>query len=59
MKIENAENKLKIVRKEKSQYYFINNVYVYCTETSVINQGDKFGFMVPEMEFCGWNDFKI
>ena len=56
---ENAENKLKIVKKGSMQYYFINDVYVYCTETSVTSQGDKFGFMVPGNAVLWLDDFKI
>ena len=56
---ENAENKLKIVKKGSMQYYFINDVYVYCTETSVTSQGDKFGFMVSGNGVLWLDDFKI
>lgn len=56
---ENVENKLKIVKKGNMQYYFINDVYVYCTETSVTSQGDKFGFIVPGNAVLWLDDFKI
>jgi len=42
-----GKNKLKIVKIGKLLYYFINNVYTYCSEMEVIENGNRFGFMVP------------
>lgn len=42
-----GKNKLKIVKIGKILYYFINNVYTYCSEMEVIENGNRFGFMVP------------
>ncbi len=58
IKVDGA-NKLKIVKKGSMQYYFINNVYVYRSETSVQYQGDKFGFMVPGNAIVWLDDFRI
>lgn len=42
-----GKNKLKVVKIGKLLYYFINNVYTYCSEMEVIENGNRFGFMVP------------
>lgn len=42
-----GKNKLKVVKIGKLLYYFINNVYTYSSEMEVIENGNRFGFMVP------------
>lgn len=42
-----GKNKLKVVKIGKILYYFINNVYTYCSEMEVTENGNRFGFMVP------------
>ena len=54
-----AENKLTVMRKDNMLYYFINDVYVYCSEPEITNDGDQFGFIVPPGATVWLNDFEI
>ena len=40
-------NKLKILKKATMLYYFINDVYVYCSEMELTDSRMDFGFIVP------------
>lgn len=40
-------NKLKILKKATMLYYFINDVYVYCSEMELTGSQVDFGFIVP------------
>jgi len=42
-----AKNKLKVLKISNMLYYFINNVYCYCSEMEAKDAGKHFGFMVP------------
>lgn len=55
----NTENKLKVVKINDMMYYFINNIYVYCTEIEVKSAGFHYGFSVPGMSTVWIDNFKI
>ncbi|MDD3323069.1 MAG: hypothetical protein PHS59_16665 [Paludibacter sp.] len=57
--IKNGDNKLKIVKIGDLLYYFINNVYEYCSEMETIESGDSFGFIVPPNGTVLLDNFKI
>lgn len=40
-------NKLFVFKKGTMLYYFINDVYVYCSEIEITESGKYFGFIVP------------
>ena len=40
-------NKLFVFKKGTMLYYFINDVYVYCSEIEITESGKHFGFIVP------------
>lgn len=40
-------NKLFVLKKGTMLYYFINDVYVYCSEIEITESGKYFGFIVP------------
>lgn len=40
-------NKLLVLKKGTMLYYFINDVYVYCSEIEITESGKHFGFIVP------------
>jgi hypothetical protein len=42
-----SQNTLKVVKIGQLLYYFINNIYSYCSEMETKDNGNKFGFMVP------------
>ena len=42
-----GKNTLKVVKTGTMLYYFINNVYSYCSEIEVKSSGYQFGFLVP------------
>lgn len=42
-----GRNKLKIFKTGTMLYYFINDVYSYCSEIETATSGSHFGFMVP------------
>jgi len=42
-----GKNTLKVVKIKQMLYYFINNVYGYCSEIEATESGNNFGFMVP------------
>lgn len=44
----NGNNKLKVVKIGEILYYFINNVYEYCSEIETTESGTSFGFIVPK-----------
>ncbi len=45
--IAGRNNKLKVIKINNMLYYFINNIYSYCSEIEAKNIGNHFGFMVP------------
>lgn len=45
--VPNGRNKLKVIKSGNMLYYFINNVYCYCSEMEIKGSGNHFGFMVP------------
>jgi hypothetical protein len=45
--IPTSGNKLKIFKTGKMLYYFINNVYSYCSEIETQVDGTQYGFVVP------------
>lgn len=45
--ITNGANKLKVFKIKDKLYYFINNVYSYCSEIEAKKDGFHYGFMVP------------
>jgi len=45
--IPSGNNRMKIVKSGEMLYYFINDVYCYCSEMEVKDSGFYFGFIVP------------
>jgi len=45
--LQGGKNTLKVLKKGTMLYYFINDVYSYCSEAEVTSSGTKFGFLVP------------
>jgi len=54
-----AKNKLKVVKINNMLYYFINNVYCYCSEMEAKDSGNHFGFMVPPKAVLWLDNFCI
>lgn len=52
-------NTLKIVRLSNVLYYFINDKYVYSTESELIDSGNHFGFIVPSKSKLWLDDMQI
>lgn len=52
-------NKIKVIQKASKLYYFINDVYVYCSESELKNSGNSFGFLTPANAVVWLNDMKI
>ncbi len=52
-------NILKIVRLSNILYYFINDKYVYSTESELIDSGNYFGFIVPSKSKLWLDDMQI
>ena len=52
-------NKIKVIQKASKLYYFINDVYVYCSESELKDNGSSFGFLVPANAVAWLNDMKI
>ncbi len=52
-------NILKIVRLSNILYYFINDKYVYSTESELIDSGNHFGFIVPSKSKLWLDDMQI
>ena len=57
--IKGGKNILKVVKIGKMLYYFINNVYCYCSEMETKQSGNHFGFMVPSKGTVWIDNFKI
>ncbi len=57
--IANGNNKLKIIKIGTLQYYFINDVYTYCSEIETTGSGDHFGFVVPSKGTVWIDNFTI
>lgn len=54
-----GNNKLKIFKIGQMLYYFINNVYCYCSEIEATSNLNEFGFMVPSMGKIWIDNFKV
>jgi len=54
-----GKNKLKVFKSGKMLYYFINNVYSYCSEMETQTSGYYFGFMVPPLGVVFVDDLSI
>jgi len=54
-----GKNILKVVKIGQMLYYFINNVYCYCSEMETKQSGNHFGFMVPSKGTVWLDNFKI
>jgi hypothetical protein len=52
-------NKLTIMQKKGMLYYYVNDVYVYCSESWLSGTGKQFGFLVPPRATVWLNDLKI
>ena len=52
-------NKLKVFKIGTLIYYFINNVYCYCSEIEATANLNQFGFMVPPQGTLWLDNFKI
>lgn len=52
-------NKLKVFKIGTLIYYFINNVYCYCSEIEASANLNQFGFMVPPQATLWLDNFKI
>ena len=52
-------NKLFVLKKGTMLYYFINDVYVYCSEIEITESGKHFGFIVPSKGTVWLNDMRI
>ena len=53
------ENDLKIVKIGRMMYFFVNNVYVYCTEVDDSLLGTNFGFIVSPGDNLWLDDMRI
>jgi len=54
-----GKNTLKVVKIKQMLYYFINNVYGYCSEIEATESGTNFGFMTPPNGIIWLDDFTI
>ena len=54
-----GNNKLKVFKIGQMLYYFINNVYSYCSEIEAKNDLNEFGFMVPSLGTVWLDNFQI
>lgn len=54
-----GKNKLKVVKAGTMLYYFINNVYCYCSEMETTQSGYNYGFMVPSNGTVWVDNFTI
>jgi hypothetical protein len=52
-------NKLKIIKLNNILYYFINDMYVYQTESAIHGAGRNFGFIAPAFSTLYIDNFKI
>lgn len=57
--IPGGNNKLKIFKIGQMLYYFINNVYCYCSEIEAKSDLNEFGFMVPSLGTVWIDNFRI
>lgn len=57
--VPNGGNKLKVTKSGNMLYYFINNVYSYCSEIETKISGTHFGFMVPAKGVVLLDNFRI
>jgi len=57
--IPQGNNKLKVFKIGKMIYYFINNIYCYCSEMEVAESGRHFGFLVPPKGVVLLDNFSI
>lgn len=55
----NGRNKLKVFKIGDMLYYFINNVYSYCSEIESTESGLHYGFMVPPKGVVLLDNFSI
>ncbi len=54
-----GKNHLKVLKIGQMLYYFINNVYCYCSEITTTQSGAQFGFMVPANGTVWIDNFSI
>jgi len=54
-----GKNTLKVVKIKQLLYYFINNVYGYCSEIEATESGTNFGFMTPPNGTIWLDNFTI
>lgn len=54
-----SSNKLKVIKQGSMLYYFVNDVYLYCSEMEITGPGNQFGFMVPANAGVLLDDFTI
>jgi hypothetical protein len=54
-----GKNHLKVLKIGQMLYYFINNVYCYCSEITTTQSGTQFGFMVPANGTVWIDNFSI
>ena len=54
-----GKNKLKVVKAGTMLYYFINNIYCYCSEMETTQSGYNYGFMVPSNGTVWVDNFTI
>jgi hypothetical protein len=54
-----GNNKLKVFKIGQMLYYFINNVYCYCSEIVANSSLNEFGFMVPSLGTVWIDNFQI
>lgn len=52
-------NRIRVVNRASKLYYFINDVYVYCSESELNNSGNSFGFLIPPNAVAWLDDMKI
>lgn len=57
--IPSGNNKLKVFKIGQMMYYFINNVYCYCSEIVANSNLNEFGFMVPSLGTVWIDNFQI
>jgi len=55
----NGTNKLKVFKIGTFLYYFINNVYVYCSEITASTDLNQFGFVCPPLSSIWIDNFII
>jgi hypothetical protein len=57
--VPNGRNKLKVSKIGNMIYYFVNNVYSYCSEIESKSSGFHYGFMVPSKGVVLLDNFSV